>query len=138
MACAIPTAIVTTLRNPAPTAADFTPTKFTPADSKAWFANHFLRFASADFPKHHFTQRFYSRVMSTFGMIAHYDKHGFWSEHFTRLHDKLRFIQEVVAHPCYGLPEYKLIDRYRPDIRRVDGPPTPAIADWASDQPSLL
>ena len=38
MAWMIPPAIVATLRNPAPTAADFVPTRFIPADSKAWLA----------------------------------------------------------------------------------------------------
>ena len=60
----IPPAIVTMLRNPPPTAPDFVPTKFIQADGKARFAIHFLRFASADFSKHHFTRRFYNRVMN--------------------------------------------------------------------------
>ena len=119
MACAIPTAIVTTLRNPAPTAADFTPTRFTPADSKAWFANHFLRFASADFPKHHFTQRFYSRVMSTFGMIAHYDRTGFWREYFAGTAGKIEFIEQVIQWPCYGDPTHTFSDAEREIQRRL-------------------
>ena len=41
----IPARIVAILRDPLPTKADFTATKFTPADSKVWFATHFLRFA---------------------------------------------------------------------------------------------
>ena len=48
MGCTIPPDIIRGLREPAPTAADFTPTKFTPAETKAWFATHCLRFASAD------------------------------------------------------------------------------------------
>ena len=119
MACAIPTAIVTTLRNPAPTAADFVPTKFTPADSKAWFATHFLRFASADFPKHHFTQRFYSRVMGTFGMIAHYDRTGFWTEYFTGTAGKIEFIEQVIQWPCYGDPTHTFSDAEREIQRRL-------------------
>ena len=69
MQCAIPAAVVRALCEPAPMASDFKPTKFTPAETKSWFASHFLRFASSDFPKHHFTQRFYGRIMNTFGMI---------------------------------------------------------------------
>lgn len=57
----IPAAVVRARREPVPTAADFKPTKFTPAETKAWFAGRFLRFASSDFAKHHFTQRFYVR-----------------------------------------------------------------------------
>jgi len=71
MECKLPPAIVRTLREPTPTAANFKPTKFTPADTKAWFA--FLRFVSADFPKHQFTERFYRQVMHTFSFIAHYE-----------------------------------------------------------------
>lgn len=119
MACAIPSAIVNTLRNPAPTAADFLPTKFMPADTKAWFAVHFLRFASADFPKHHFTQRFYGRVMNTFGMIAHYDRMGFWTEYFTSTAGKVEFIEQVIEWPCYGDPDYTFSDAEREIQRRL-------------------
>jgi hypothetical protein len=52
MAFTIPAAIVQALRHPVPVAADFSPMHFTPAETKAWFASHFLRFASANFPKH--------------------------------------------------------------------------------------
>ena len=172
-----PTLTLAAFQKPLLQAADFTPTKFNTAEDKAKFGNHLLAFIAEDFPERRFTEGFYRQLSMHFGMIAHYDKHGFWSEYFTRLHDKLRFIQEIVAHPCYGLTEYtfcdvervvirrlrsarladrlseaveqereaierallnKLIDRYRPDICRVDRPPTPAIADWASDQPSFL
>ncbi len=119
MACMIPSAIVASLRNPAPTAADFVPTRFTPADSKAWFATHFLRFASADFPKHHFTQRFYTRVMSTFGMIAHYDKTGFWTEYFTSTAGKIEFIEQLIQWPCYGDPAHTFSDVEREIQRRL-------------------
>jgi len=119
MACTIPSTIVTTLRTPAPTAADFVPTKFIPADSKAWFAVHFLRFTSADFPKHHFTQRFYSRVMNTFGMIAHYDRMGFWTEYFTSTAGKVEFIEQVIEWPCYGDPTSTFSDAEREIQRRL-------------------
>jgi hypothetical protein len=94
--------MVNALRFPVPTAADFTPMKFTPADSKAWFATHFLRFTSADFPKHHFTQRFYRQVMNTFGFIAHYDLHGFW-----------------IHWPCHGDPSHTFCDAEREIARRL-------------------
>ena len=32
----------------------------------------------------------------------------------------------------------RLIERYRPELRTVSHPAAPRIADWASDQPSLL
>ncbi len=34
----LPTALVRALRDPAPDAKDFTPTRFQPASNKAWFA----------------------------------------------------------------------------------------------------
>lgn len=32
----------------------------------------------------------------------------------------------------------KLIERYRPELQPVARQPAPRVADWASDQPSLL
>ncbi len=69
MPTVLPAALVQALRHPTPEAADYTAMQFTPADSKAWFVAHFLRFASSDFPEHHFTDRFYRQVMNTFGYI---------------------------------------------------------------------
>ena len=119
MQCTIPAAVVRVLRDPMPTAADFQSTKFTPAETKAWFACHFLRFASADFPKHHFTQRFYNQVMHTFGMIAHYDSAGFWTEYFTTTAGKIEFIDQVTRHHCFGDPADTFSDVEREIIRRL-------------------
>jgi len=119
MDCKLPPAIVRTLREPAPTAADFVPTKFTPADTKAWFACHLLRFVSADFPRHQFTERFYRQVMHTFGFIAHYDRTGFWTEYFTGTAGKVEFIEQVVGHPCYGDPRHTFSDVEREIGRRL-------------------
>ncbi len=119
MQCAIPAAVVRALREPAPTAADFKPTKFTPAETKSWFASHFLRFASSDFPKHHFTQRFYGPIMNTFGMIAHYDSAGFWTEYFTTTAGKVEFIDQVIHHHCFGDPAHTFSDVEREIIRRL-------------------
>ncbi len=55
---ALPQAIVRALRDPVPDAKDFTPTKFQPAASKAWFVGHCVKFISADFPRHQFTSTF--------------------------------------------------------------------------------
>jgi hypothetical protein len=96
VAYVIPAAIVHALRHPTPTAANFTSMKFTPADSKAWFTAHFLRFASADFSKRHFTERFYRQLMNTFGLIAHYDRMGFWTDYFTTTAGKIEFIEQAM------------------------------------------
>ncbi len=115
----IPAAVVRMLREPMPTAADFKPTKFTPAETKAWFACHFLRFVSCDFPKHHFTQRFYSQVMHTFGMVAHFNSIGFWTEYFTTTAGKVEFIDQVIHHHCFGDPAHTFSDVEREIIRRL-------------------
>lgn len=115
----LPNAIIRVLRDPAPVARDFTPTRFTPAETKAWFATHFLRFVSSDFPKHQFTKRFYGQVMHTFGMIAHYDRAGFWTEYFTGTAGKVEFLEQVVAWPCYGDATHTFSDAEREIARRI-------------------
>lgn len=116
---AIPAKMVRALREPAPTAADFTPTRFCPASTKAWFAVHYLRFVSSDFPRHQFTNRFYQQLMHTFGHIAHYDLAGFWSEFFTNLEGKVEFLRQTVQHPCHGQPDHTWCDVERAVIRRL-------------------
>ena len=119
MQCEIPAAVVRALRVPVPTAADFKPTKFTPADTKAWFACHFLRFVSSDFPKHQFSQRFYNQIVNTFGMMAHYSLAGYWAEYFTTTAGKIGFIEQVVRHHCFGDPAHTFSDVEREIIRRL-------------------
>ena len=119
MDCKLPPAIVRALREPAPTAADFVPTGFTPAETKAWFAWHLLRFVSADFPRHQFTERFYRQVMHAFGFIAHYDSAGFWREYFTGTAGKVEFIEQVVGHPCCGDPRHTFSDVEREISQRL-------------------
>lgn len=97
----------------------FTATKFHTGDDKAAFGNQLLAFIAEDFPERRFTQAFYRELSLHFGMIAWTDKHGFWAEYFTQLPDKLRFVEEIVAHPCYGLPEYTYSDLERVVIRRL-------------------
>ena len=94
----LPAWIVQALRYPEPTEADFTPTGFTPAKTKCWFTVHYLRFVSSDFPRHQFTQRFYSQLMHTCGHVAHYDLTGFWTEFFTSTANKIEFIDQTVRH----------------------------------------
>lgn len=88
----------------------FTPTQWDSADDKAWFANQFVRFVQSDFDERHFTDRFYRRLSNTFGHIAHYNRHGFWSEFFETTADKLRFLEITLQHPCYGDPGWTYSD----------------------------
>lgn len=158
-------------------AAGFTATAFHDAAAKATFGNQLLAFIAEDFPRRRFTQSFYRVLCQHFGMIAHYDVHGFWAEYFTTTADKLRFLEALVAHPCWGDPAFTFSDleravirrlrdaglvarfratllreteaaerallnrlqaRYQPQTPPVRVPSLPAVADWASDQPSLL
>ncbi len=116
---ALPQSIVRTLRDPMPDAKDFTPTKFQPASSKAWFVGHCIKFVSDDFPRHQFTKRFYGQLMHCFSMIAHYDSHGFWTEYFTTNAGKVEFLQQVLSHPCYGDPCHTFSDAEREIIKRL-------------------
>ena len=116
-------ATVRALRLPEPTEADFTPTRFQPASSKAWFAQHYLRFAAGGFPRHGFTQRFYGQLMHTFGMIAHFNREGFWVEYFTSTRNTVEFLAETVSHPCHGQPDHTWSDVERLIIGRL----------WAAD-----
>ena len=115
----IPASIVRALRDPAPVEGDFTPTTFCPAATKAWFAVHYLRFVSSDFPKHQFTDRFYRQLMHTFGHIAHFDKLGFWTEFFTTAAGKVEFLAQTVQWPCHGQPAHTWCDVERAIIRRL-------------------
>lgn len=115
----IPATMARALRDPAPMEAEFTPTRFCPASSKAWFTTHYLRFISSDFPRHQFTNRFYQQLMHTFGHIAHYALIGFWTEFFTSLDGKVEFLQQTVQHPCHGQPQHTWCDVERFIIRRL-------------------
>ena len=117
--CTLPAGVVQALRYPAPTEADFTPTRFTPASTKCWFTVHYLRFVSSDFPRHQFTQRFYSQLMQHFGMIAHYDLVGFWTEFFTSTANKVEFLDQTIRHHCHGQPDHTWSDVERLIIRRL-------------------
>jgi hypothetical protein len=56
------------------------------------------------------TKALYNRLGMTFGMIAHFDLSGFWSEFFTRTEDKAHFLERIVTFPCHGDPEYTYSD----------------------------
>jgi len=85
-------------------AIQFTHTAWDSADDKAWFANQFVKFVEGGFSKRHFTQRFYRRLSNTFGHIAHFNQHEFWNTFFATTADKLKFLEQTLAGPCYGDP----------------------------------
>lgn len=104
------------------TASQFTPTKWESAEQKAKFANHFIRFVKSGFQRSLFYKWFYRRLSNTFGHIAHYDQHGFFSTFFEDTESKIRFIEITLNHPCYGEAEWTYSDAERalqPEIREM-------------------
>lgn len=80
----------------------FIETKLSTVEDKAWFADHLLAFIQADFPKAKLTEKLYQRLSNTFGFIAYYDRAGFWSTFFEDTAGKIKFLRQIVRHPCYG------------------------------------
>jgi hypothetical protein len=106
----LPRAISTALQTPRLNAEDFKATKFDPAEVKAKFGNHLLRFIGENHPRNLFTDVFYNRLSMTFSNIAHYNKHGFWETFFESTTDYIRFLQNIARHPCWGDPAYTYSD----------------------------
>ena len=100
-------------------AEQFTATRFDTAQAKADFGNQLLAFIAEGFPQKRFTQRFYGVLMQHFGMIAHYDQHGFWREFFTTTADQVRFLEEISSHPCWGDPAFTFSDLERVVVARL-------------------
>ena len=92
------------------TADKFTPTQWDTAEKKAAFAATFIKFVQSDFVRDKFSKPFYQRLSMTFGHIAHYDQHGFFETFFTSTQDKVRFLRQTLAHPCYGDPAWTYSD----------------------------
>lgn len=78
------------------TAAQFTPTEWSTAEEKAKFANHFMNFVEQDFKQTLFQKWFYSRLMNTFGHIAHFNISGFWDTFFTSTEKKVQFLDQTI------------------------------------------
>jgi hypothetical protein len=103
----------------------FTPTKWETAQDKVRFTRQFVRFVRSDFAVKHFSDRFYRRLSMTFGNIAHYNRSGFWSEFFTTIADKVRFLEQTLQHPCYGDPAWTYSDVER------------ALQEWLQSEGTL-
>ena len=110
---------VASFQNPPLRAENFTATKFDDGAAKAAFGNQLLAFIAEDFLRKRFTLKFCRVLSQRFGMIAHYDVHGFWAEYFTSTADKLRFLEELTAHPCWGSPAFTFSDLERAVIARL-------------------
>ena len=89
---------------------EFTATKFSTADDKAEFGNHFLRFIESERAQTLFTKDFYQRLSMCFGHIAHMDRPTFYETWFTCDLDRLCFLEKTLNWPCWGDPEYTFSD----------------------------
>jgi hypothetical protein len=92
------------------TADMFVATKFSTADDKADFANKLMAFIESGFEEKKFTKTLYNRLSMIFAFIAHYDSAGFKAEYFSSTDDKVRFLEQIVSHPCRGDPAFTFSD----------------------------
>jgi hypothetical protein len=92
------------------TADQFTPTKWDTAEDKAAFANWLVRFIDGGFKRSAFSKNRYRKLSMCFGMIAHFDIHGFYAEQFSTPERQLRFLQTLLQHRCYGDASYTFSD----------------------------
>jgi len=115
----IPQALSRALRTPPLVPEQFVPTKWNSAKDKAEFGNRLLTSIAKDFQRATFSRSFYERLSNTFGHISHYDSAGFYSHFFESTADKIAFLRETLAHPCYGDPRYTFSDVERAVITRL-------------------
>ncbi len=98
---------------------EFVPTKFSTAADKADFGNAFLHFIESDWKETLFTKTFYNQLSNTFGHIAHFNRTTFYSTWFTSDADRLRFLEQALEWPCWGMPEFTFCDVERAIQREV-------------------
>jgi len=115
----IPQALSRALRTPPLAPEQFVPTKWNSAKDKADFGNRLLTLIAKSFLKSAFTRSFYERLSNSFGHISHYDSAGFYAHFFESTADKIAFLRETLAHPCYGDPRYTYSDVERAVITRL-------------------
>lgn len=82
----------------------YTATKWDTVEDKEKFEKHFKRFVMSGFKRTLFYKWFYTRLSSTFGHIAHYNKSGFYDYFFTSAAGRKDFINDCMRYPCYGDP----------------------------------
>lgn len=91
-------------------ASQFVATKWSTADDKARFANHFVNFVEEGFPSSLFYLWFYKELSDCFGHIAHYDRAGFFGTFFSDEEGKVDFLKVCLEYPCYGSPKHTFCD----------------------------
>ena len=97
-------------KQPKFTAAQFTPTKYSTAEDKAKFANHFVRFVEQDFKPTLFPNWFYTRLSCCFSHIAHFSREGFYGTWFAGDCQRRDFLRRALRHRAFGDPEFTYCD----------------------------
>jgi hypothetical protein len=88
----------------------FTATRWSSAEEKAQFANHFTRFLYSGFSRALFSDGFYRRLSNTFGFIAQRDRDTFYEYYFTSLEGHTRFLDNIRQGGGYGDPTQNWVD----------------------------
>ena len=91
----------------------FTATRFSTAQDKAQFVNHFVRFVQNDFPRSQFSQPFYQQLSNTFGHIAHFNLQGFYETFFLSPATKVDFLAQTLRWVPMGSPSHTYTDAER-------------------------
>ena len=91
-------------------ASQFVPTQWSTAADKAAFGNTYLHFIESEWKRSLFTKSFYQRLSNCFGHIAHYNQHQFYETWFTCDKDRLEFLKNTLAWPCWGDPTFTYSD----------------------------
>lgn len=82
----------------------FVATNWEPAAMKADFAKRFAGFVQSDFSEMEFSEILYVRLALSFGLLAQYNRNGFFETHFSTIERKVSFLRTILAHPCCGDP----------------------------------
>ncbi len=115
----LPATIVRAVTTPAFQPNQFIATQWSTAEDKAKFANALMKFIAHEFPRPAFSKALYQRLSNTFGHIANYNRHGYYSVFFERDADKVVFLDLTLRWPCYGDPTYTFCDVERSVQRRL-------------------
>lgn len=91
-------------------ASQFVATEWNSAADKAAFGNTYLHFIESDWKQSLFTKSFYQRLSNCFGHIAHYNQGQFYETWFTCDKDRLEFVRNTLAWPCWGDPKFTYCD----------------------------
>jgi hypothetical protein len=91
-------------------ASQFVATQWNSAADKAAFGNTYLHFIESEWKRSLFTKGFYQRLSNCFGHIAHYNQHQFYETWFTCDKDRLEFLRNTLAWPCWGDPTFTYSD----------------------------